>query len=115
MILSSAVCPVAGLGGGMFRSPMGPRIALFTALLASAAFAQRDLATLAGTITDPQGGVVPNAKITITEADTGQVYSTLTNTLGEFVRPALKPSTYNVSVQAPGFKTAEQKDVVLTA
>ncbi|MEI9974894.1 MAG: carboxypeptidase-like regulatory domain-containing protein [Ignavibacteriota bacterium] len=58
---------------------------------ACALYAQRDLATLAGTITDASGGVVPNAKVTITEVATGQVYSILTNSLGEFVRPALKP------------------------
>ena len=34
--------------------------------------------------------------------------------LGEFVRPALKASTYTVTVTAPGFKKAEQKDVLLT-
>jgi hypothetical protein len=43
------------------------------------------------------------------------VYSILTNNLGEFVRPALKPSSYNITVSAPGFKTSEQKDVLLTA
>ena len=42
---------------------------------ASAVFAQRDLATLVGTVTDPSGGVVANAKVTITEVGTGQVYS----------------------------------------
>jgi hypothetical protein len=92
----------------------GLRTALLVLVSASALFAQRDLATLAGTITDPSGGVVPNAKVTITEVATGQVYTILTNTLGEFVRPALKAATYNITVSAAGFKTSEQKDVVLT-
>ncbi|HYW47055.1 MAG TPA: carboxypeptidase-like regulatory domain-containing protein [Bryobacteraceae bacterium] len=78
-------------------------------------FAQRDLSTLAGTITDSSGGAVANAAVTITEVATGEAYSIVTNTLGEFVRPALKPSTYTVSVSAPGFKKAEQKDILLTA
>ncbi len=93
----------------------GLRTALLVLVSASALFAQRDLATLAGTITDPSGGVVPNAKVTITEVATGQVYTILTNTLGEFVRPALKAATYNITVSAAGFKTSEEKDVVLTA
>ena len=98
----------------MHRYP-GLRVALFTLISSCALFAQRDLATLAGTVTDPSGGVIANAKVTITEAATGQIYSILTNNVGEFVRPALKPSTYSISVSAPGFKTAEQKDVLLTA
>jgi hypothetical protein len=76
-------------------------------------FAQRDLATLAGTVTDPSGGVIANAKVTITETDTNESYSITTNSRGEFVRPALKAATYTVSVEAPGFKKAQQKDLVL--
>lgn len=97
------------------RKPVGLSVALFVVLSATALFAQRDLATLAGTVTDPSGGAVPNAKVTITESSTGQVYTTLTNSLGEFVRPALKPSTYNISVTATGFKVTEQRDIALTA
>src|ERR1017187_7487416 len=105
----------SGREEGYMRYSTGLRIALLILFCACAAFAQRDLATLAGTVTDASGGVVPNAKVTITEIATGQVYSILTNNLGEFVRPALKPSTYTVAVSAPGFKTTEQKDVVLTS
>ena len=98
----------------MFRSFVGPRLALL-ALCACAAYAQRDLATLVGTVSDPSGGVVANAKVTITETATGQVYTLLTSSTGDFVRPALKPSTYSVSVVAPGFRTSEQKDILLKA
>jgi hypothetical protein len=78
-------------------------------------FAQRDLGTLVGTVTDPSNAVVVGAKVTITEVGTGEVYSLVTSSAGDFVRPALKPSTYNVSVSAPGFKTAEQKDILVQA
>src|SRR5580658_7319202 len=92
----------------------GLRIALFTLVCAGMAFAQRDLATLAGTITDASGGVVTSAKVTITEVATNESYVITTNNLGEFVRPALKPGTYTITVSAPGFKTSEQKNVILT-
>src|SRR6516225_9980059 len=94
------------------------RVVLIVALAVAAvttAYAQRDLATLTGIVTDSTGGVVANAKVTITEASTGQVYEITTNAQGEFVRPALKPSTYTVTVSASGFKKAEQKDVLLTS
>ncbi len=99
----------------MYRYVAGLRLALLALVCACAMFAQRDLSTLAGTVTDPSGGVVANAKVTITEAGTGQVYDVTTNTEGSFVRAALKPSTYSVAVEAPGFRRAEQKDIVLTA
>jgi hypothetical protein len=89
------------------------RVVLLALACASAMLAQRDLSTLAGTITDSSGSVVANAKVTITDVATNQVYEITTNSLGEFVRPALKPSNYTVSVTATGFKKAEQKDVVL--
>ena len=98
----------------MLRSLAGLRIALLVLICACASFAQRDLATLAGTITDPSGGVVTNAVVTITEVATGQVYQITTNNVGEYVRPALKASTYNVSVSAPGFKKSETANVILT-
>ena len=79
------------------------------------AWAQRDLSTLAGTVTDSSGGVVINAVVKITDQATGLSYETVTNGSGEFVRPALKPSTYTVNVTAPGFKKAQQKDISLTA
>jgi hypothetical protein len=93
----------------------GLRIALLILAGAATLFAQRDLATLAGTITDSSGGVVANAKVTITEDATGESYVITTNNLGEFVRPALKASTYSISVTAAGFKRSEQKNVLLQA
>src|ERR1700722_737076 len=93
----------------------GLRIALLTFVCACVAFAQRDLSTLAGTITDASGGVVANAKVAITDVATGESYAMTSNNLGEFVRPALKPGVYTITVTAPGFKTSEQKDVLLKA
>ena len=66
-------------------------------------------------MTDTSGGVVANAAVRIVDQATGIAYETLTNNAGEFVRPALKPSQYTVTVTAPGFKKSEQKDVLLTA
>jgi len=99
----------------MSRFSSGLRVALFTLTCASAVFAQRDLATLVGTVSDPSNAVIANAKVTIVEEGTGQVYNVTTGAGGDFVRPALKPSTYDVSVTAPGFRTAQQKGIILKA
>src|SRR5262245_43006696 len=93
----------------------GLRFASLVLACVFAAYAQRDLATLVGTVTDPSGGVVAGAKITITETETAQVYRLTTTDTGDFVRPALKPGVYSVSVTATGFRTAEQKGILLKA
>lgn len=83
------------------------------ALCCNLAFAQRDLGTITGTITDPQGAVVPNAKVTIVEQGTGVTFNTRTNDAGLYTFPALKPSTYTLTVEASGFQKTEQKDIIV--
>ena len=79
------------------------------------ALAQRDLGTITGTVTDPTGAVVPGASITITEDATGQSYKVQTSAAGDYVRPALKPGTYTVAAEAPGFRRIAQRNVIVTA
>ena len=78
------------------------------------AFAQRDLGTITGTITDPQGGVLPSVKVTIVETATGVKYETATGATGVFVRPTLPVGTYSVTVEASGFRRTTRVGVVLT-
>jgi hypothetical protein len=82
-------------------------------LCSSIAFAQRDLGTITGTITDPQGAAVPGAKVTITEDATSLSYIVESSGSGEFIRPALKPGTYTITAEAPGFRRVAQRNVVI--
>jgi hypothetical protein len=86
-------------------------ISLF--LLCTAAFAQRDLGTVTGSITDAQGAAVPNAKLTLTEDATGVSYTIVTNESGSFTRPALKAGTYTVTIEAAGFQKAQEKNILV--
>jgi len=97
----------------MHRCFTALRAALLALTLACALFAQRDLSTLVGIVTDPSGSVIPNATVVVTETSTNEVYTLQTNTAGEYIRPALKPSIYSISVTAPGFKKAEQQGIDL--
>ncbi|MDQ6678201.1 MAG: carboxypeptidase-like regulatory domain-containing protein, partial [Acidobacteriota bacterium] len=115
MILSHHRSLWIDLGEFMERFVAGLRLSLLTFSCACAVWAQRDLATITGTITDSSGGIVPSAKVVVAEQGTGQVYELTTNSAGEFTRPALKPSTYNVTVTASGFKKAERRDIVLAS
>ena len=99
----------------MSRTLSAKRLCWLSLITACALFAQRDLATITGRVSDSSGAVVPNAQVVIQEQSTGLKYELTTNGSGEFTRPALKPSTYNLVVSAPGFKKSEQKDIILLA
>ena len=89
-------------------------LALALALLSPVAlFAQRDLGTLTGTITDTTGAVVSTARVTITEQATGVKDIVATDSSGTYIRPLLKPGTYTVEVEATGFNKAIQRDIPL--
>src|SRR5437879_3160603 len=79
--------------------------------MASQAFAQN--ATIVGTVTDPSGGAVANATITITHIETGKVFHFVSNGDGQYAAPDLPIGHYNVKVEASGFKATEQKSLVL--
>ncbi len=89
--------------------------AVLVLVFATVAFAQRDLGTITGTVTDQQGAVVPNVKITITEVATGLVYTVTTAADGAYARPALKAGTYSIAAEAQGFRRVEQQNIIVTA
>jgi hypothetical protein len=83
-------------------------------LLSHVAFAQRDLGAITGTITDPSGAGVSNARVSIVEQSTGLSYEVQADQEGTYVRPLLPPGTYIVTVESAGFQKAQQKDVLVT-
>ena len=71
--------------------------------------------TIVGTVTDPSGGVIVGASVTVTDPTTGVRRSEATNDQGYFVVPSLRPSTYDVSISATGFGPSTQSGVRLLA
>jgi hypothetical protein len=78
------------------------------------ASAQVSGAALSGTITDPSGAAVPNAKITITNTATGVTRDITTDSAGFFSVPNLLPGPYSATVSAAGFSTTKSSDIILT-
>jgi hypothetical protein len=65
-------------------------------------------------VQDSQGGVIPGATVTLENQAQGSLTGeAVTNQEGVFIFNAIYPSTYSVTVSAPGFKKYTQKDVVL--
>jgi hypothetical protein len=62
-------------------------------------------ADLAGTVTDPSGGGLPNAKVTVTDTAKGGQRSVVTDEHGFYRLSGLAPGSYKVSVERSGFQT----------
>src|SRR5580692_7374988 len=71
--------------------------------------------TIVGTVSDPSNASVANAKVTITEAETGASREVVTNASGQFVVPGLRPTNYTITVDASGFNKYTQANVGLAA
>ncbi len=80
-------------------------------IVAGTSIAQIATTSLRGVVKDPSGAVVPNAKITLTNAANGQTLSATSNGAGEYAFTQIPPAHYTINVSATGFgdqkKTAE--------
>jgi Carboxypeptidase regulatory-like domain len=108
------------LGVASFRNRLSIRLLrvaltiLFTLIALPSVFAQ-GLGSISGTINDPTGAMVPSVTVTATRVDEGTTSTVTANDLGFYVFPSLPPSTYTLSVVAPGFQKYVQSGVVLQA
>jgi hypothetical protein len=64
---------------------------------------------ITGTVTDPGGAVVPNAKITLTNTGAGIVRLTKTNDVGQYRFAFVPPGNYTLLVEASGFAGFENE------
>jgi outer membrane receptor protein involved in Fe transport len=69
----------------------------------------------AGTITDPSGAAIANAKVTVVNLATNLSVPATTNETGLYTVKELPPGNYKVSVEAPGFRTSSNASVALNA
>ena len=65
-------------------------------------------AELSGIISDPSGLAVPNAKVTVKSRATGVTREVVSNQEGLYSIPALPPGSYDLTVEATGFKSIHQ-------
>lgn len=77
-----------------------------TGFLGLPTYGQSDRGTITGTVSDVGGGVIPDAKVTATNIESGEVRETLTSQQGSYTLPQLKAAPYRLTVEAQGFKTA---------
>jgi len=70
-------------------------------------------ATIVGTITDPSGAAVANAKVTMVNLETNVSKEITTNDAGQYVAEAMHIGHYNIKAEASGFKSAERTGMTL--
>ncbi|HEU0176411.1 MAG TPA: carboxypeptidase regulatory-like domain-containing protein [Blastocatellia bacterium] len=65
-----------------------------------------NLGTIRGTVTDPNGSVIANAKVQVTDLETNLSRDFTTDKEGNYEAAGLKSGNYRVSVSSTGFKTS---------
>src|SRR5215472_8658129 len=84
-------------------------------VFALAVNAQTFRGAINGTVTDPSGAVVPNAKVKATELATSIDHNTVTTGDGQFAFQDIPVGTYKVSVTATGFAATTVDKVQVVA
>ncbi len=80
-------------------------------LAAFAALGQTDRGTITGTVIDPAGALVPGAKLSVKNIETGQVAESNTTATGNFTIASLPAGKYDLNVEVPGFRKSIQQGV----
>lgn len=88
-------------------------VSVVLCLLCGSVYGQEARANLEGRVTDPQGGVVPGATVSVISEATNVKQDTTTNEQGSWTVRFLNPGSYRIVVSAPGFKTSERRGIVL--
>lgn len=70
--------------------------------------------SISGTVTDPQNAVVSGATVKATNADTGAVYTSTSDSSGLFRFNLVPAGSYKVEVSSSGFKTAVENNILVT-
>ena len=86
-------------------------LSLLTGVWTNAVFGQSDRGSIRGTVTDQNGALVPNAKVTITNVATNETREVTTSEEGNYNVPELKAAVYRIQVEANGFKSAQVDSV----
>src|ERR1019366_5496207 len=78
------------------------------------ALAQTATGSISGVVQDASGGVIPGAKVTVTNVDTAITRMVATDPGGRYRVPSLIPDHYEVQVEVTGFETGIRKGIQVT-
>src|SRR4051812_6266021 len=99
------VCPVVPDVEERMRILRWAVTAILFALLPTLAAAQSDAGRVTGTVRDSSGAFVGGATVKVRNTKTGETRTVVTDQSGVFFVTPLKPSTYTITAEKPGFAT----------
>ena len=98
----------------VLRLPVFAAMFLVSLVLCMSGLAAGQASTsVRGTVTDPTGNAVVGANVVLANAESRTERSVTTGDQGEYQFLLIPPGTHTLTVKAPGFRSYEQKDVVL--
>jgi hypothetical protein len=97
------------------KSHFAAFIACFLMALSVATYGQLLKGYISGTVTDPEGAVIPNAQVRATNVATGTVLTTTSDGSGLFRFSLIPAGEYKLEISAPNFNSAVQNGVMVTA
>lgn len=77
-------------------------------------YAQYTTASLRGTVVDPANDVIPGAKVTVRNTETGLIRTMVTGSEGTYIFSVLPVGHYALTVKKSGFATYTQRGIILT-
>jgi hypothetical protein len=88
--------------------------ASFFLIMGSLSVAARSQSSIVGTVTDPTGAVIPDARITAVQPATAAVREARTDRSGRFQISNLPIGTYTLRSERQGFRPTEQQELSLS-
>ena len=78
------------------------------------ALAQHAAGSIAGTVADKSGAIIPGAKVILKNEATNSVFNGETNSSGTFSFPTVLPGSYTITISAPGLQSYQIEHIVVT-
>ena len=80
-------------------------------LFVCSAFGQSDRGAITGIVSDGTGALVAGVKISLTNAETGAKFETVTTEVGNYTIPGLPAGTYTLTAEHAGFSGHQQTNI----
>ena len=100
-------------GSSISKKNLMPRVGCVAVLVLASAlgltgFAQVKRPTITGTLTDQNGGAVPDATVRVTQESTNETKDLQSDSAGEYVAGNLTPGSYTIEVEKNRVHQAHQ-------